>query len=129
MGIPLSSPTIYTPKDIRKDIGFSSFLQVHITNWDAHYIQGNVDSEGKNRKIAKEQTTLKGREQLEEPILDKGRVINQRKTLNDFIWQGTTFIKLLKLTLPVVGLIDFIGLDLMHWVEHRITLVLFLQNA
>jgi len=45
-----------------------------------------VDSEGKNRKIAKEQTTLKGREQLEEPILDKGILISQRKSLNDFIY-------------------------------------------
>ena len=62
------------------------FLQFHITNWDVHYIQGNVNSEGKIRKIAKEQTTLKGREQLEEPILDKGILISQRKTLNDSIY-------------------------------------------
>ena len=34
---------------------------------------------GKNRKIAKDQTALRGREQLEQPILDKGILISQRR--------------------------------------------------
>lgn len=105
----------------------SSYRQLRCPLYPEEY-----ELRGKNSKIAKEQSTLKGRWQLEQLILNKGILIDQRKK-NKWLpmWKDTT-LKSWKLTSPVMEQIDFIWL--LIWcternTEHRITLVVFLQKC